>query len=165
MFFHEQRFPREAFICRCKCLYFKCLSWLNIGCYEVGCLYLCFSGFYHNTVSPVIGFWYCTGILCCQLKCAFASLPTVWAVSPEPQVLKCVSIRSLIKSMRPSWWIPKCSQVVCTCTVTLFYLTTFICQFLPLMNFACVCVVRCPFWDFLFFPSVCPDKCQYSTSN
>jgi hypothetical protein len=40
--------------------------------------------------SPVIGFWYCTGILYCQLKCAFVSLPTVWAARYVPQGLRCL---------------------------------------------------------------------------
>ena len=61
----------------------------NIGCYEAGCIYNVFF-WALSLYSPVIGFWYCTGILCCQLKCAFSSLPTIWAVSHVPQRLRCL---------------------------------------------------------------------------
>jgi hypothetical protein len=62
---------------------------LNIGCYEACCIYIVFF-WVLSQYSPVIGFWYCTGILCCQLKGAFASLPTVWAVRHVPQGLWCL---------------------------------------------------------------------------
>jgi hypothetical protein len=63
------------------------------------------------------------------------------------------------------WRITKSSQVVCTCTVTLFYLTTIFCHFLPLVHFACVWLVVLTEVFFFFPPSVSPDKCQHSTST
>jgi hypothetical protein len=48
---------------------------------------LCFSGFYHNTVLWLVLLHWC---LCCQLKCAFASLPTVQAVGHVPHGLRCL---------------------------------------------------------------------------
>jgi hypothetical protein len=58
--------------------------------------------------------------------------------SCTPNIEVSISIRSSVTPVRPSRWIPKRSQVLCTCTVTLFYLTTIICHFLPLVHFACV---------------------------
>jgi len=137
MFFHEQRFPREAFICRCKCLYFKCLSWLTLHAMKQVAYTLCFLGFI--TIQSCDWFlilhWYLvlpTEVCLCQLAHHLS------CQSHTPRTEVSVSIRSLVTPMRPSRWIPKSSQVVCTCTVTLFYLTTIICHFLPLVHSACV---------------------------
>jgi hypothetical protein len=52
--FSMNRFPREAFMCRYKCLYIKCLSWrvltLTLDALKDVAYTLCFSGLYHNTV-------------------------------------------------------------------------------------------------------------------
>ena len=65
------------------------------------------------------------------------------------------SIQSALTPMRPlsgfSQWVLKSSEVVCTCTVALVYLTTIICHFLPCVHFVCVwlAVLAEIFW---FFP-------------
>jgi len=77
--------------------------------------------------------WYLvlpTEVCLCQLAHRLSCLSCI------PRIEMSVSIWSLVTPMRPSRWIPKSSQVVCTCTVTLFYLTTIICHFLPLVHFA-----------------------------
>jgi len=167
MFFHEQRFSRDAFICRCKCLYFKCLLWrilTNIGCYEAGCIYVVFF-WVLSQYSPVIGFWYCTGILCCQLKCVFASLPTVWAVSHGPQGLRCLFPFGHL--LHPWDLHDEYLKVLKLCVLVQWHYFIWQLSFVTSCHLCtlCVCVVGCPCWGFLFFPSICPDKCQYSISN
>jgi hypothetical protein len=150
-FFLEQRFPREAFICKWKCLCCECLSWrilTSIECYEAGCTL---------QYSPVIAFSYCTGILYIQLQCVCVSLLTIWAVCHIPWWVRClVPFGHLLHPWDLSLGFHDgYLKVLKLCVLVQWHY--FNLQLLFVTSFrlhTLHCVVECLDWDFQFFSSV-----------
>jgi len=121
----------------------------NIGCSEGCCIYIVFF-WALSQYSRVTGFWYCTGILCCQLKCAFASLPTVWAVRHVPQGLSCLFPFGHL--LQPWDFHDGYLKVLKLCVLVQFIILSDNYHLsLPATCALCMFRVGCPDWGFLFF--------------